>query len=88
MRTLTVRERNEPNLKDLCLAMTGAIEHMQKNRIIHTHLEFFQPNYKICDFWKGKEMSKTYETARPGAPIVHASPSTYTRFVAPELRRR
>ena len=87
MRPLTVKDRNEAALKELCLSLTDALEHMHSRNVIHTHIENYQLTYKLCDFWRGKEMSETYEIIRPSQPVVHASPSKYTRFVAPELRR-
>jgi serine/threonine protein kinase len=91
MRPLTIQERTEETLKELCLSLTGAIEHMHSHGIKHTHIEDFQGDYKICDFWKEREMSENYEIKKPGDPVVypikHDSPSKYARFIAPELRR-
>jgi hypothetical protein len=39
MRALTVRDRNEPALKELCLSLTDAIEHMHSQKVVHTHIE-------------------------------------------------
>ena len=82
-----LKDRNEAHAKGLFLTFLGALEHMHSRKVFHSHLENFQLDYKICDFWKEPEMNKTYVYTSPVASINHESPSIHTRFVGPELRR-